>query len=116
MSTHPDEILISEFQAWRAEQRQRDAELRASAVRRRERERERYQRNREARLAYAAPLQLGLAPGLCKLHSAGDSVRHSLAISNQHGLACAFDRAGDCLEACSGRNSLESAHAQPHAQ
>ena len=53
MSTHPDEILLSEFQAWRAEQRQRDAELRASAVRRRERERERYQRNREARLAYA---------------------------------------------------------------
>ena len=53
MSAHPDEILISEFQAWRAEQRQRDAELRASAVRRRERERERYQRNREASLAYA---------------------------------------------------------------
>ena len=50
MSTHPDEILIIEFQAWRAE---RDAELRASAVRRRERERERYQRNCEARLAYA---------------------------------------------------------------
>ena len=53
MSTHPDEILISEFQAWRTEQRQRDAELRASAMRRRERERQRYQRNREARLAYA---------------------------------------------------------------
>ena len=50
MSAHPDEILISEFQAWRAE---RDAELRASAVRRREQERERYQRNREASLAYA---------------------------------------------------------------
>ena len=51
--TYPKEILISEFQAWRAEQRQRDAELCASAVRRRERKRERYGRNREARLAYA---------------------------------------------------------------
>ena len=45
-----DEIL---FKAWRVEQQQRDAELRASALRRRERERERYERNHEARLAYA---------------------------------------------------------------
>ena len=42
-----------QYELWRADQRKRDEALCASALRRLARERDRYQRNREARLAYA---------------------------------------------------------------